>query len=58
MFLKNAWYVAAWDHEITCEPQQILVLGEKVCAFRSEAGEVVALEEVLSDKLDGQLANP
>ena len=44
MFLKNAWYVAAWGHEITRKLQQIFVLGEKVCTFRSEAGELVALE--------------
>ena len=31
MFLKNAWYVAAWDHEITRELQQIMVLGEVTC---------------------------
>lgn len=31
MFLKNAWYVAAWDDEITRELQQIMVLGEKIC---------------------------
>ena len=31
MFLKNALYVAAWDHEITHDLQQIMVLGEKIC---------------------------
>ena len=45
MFLKNAWYVAAWDHEVTRDLQQITVLGEKICAFRSEAGDLVALED-------------
>ena len=45
MFLKNAWYVAAWDHEITHELQQIMVLGEKICVFRNEEGEVIALED-------------
>ena len=45
MFLKNAWYVAAWDHEITRDLQQIIVLGEKICTFRSEAGDLVALED-------------
>ena len=45
MFLKNAWYVAAWDHEITRDLQQIVVLGEKICVFRSENGELVALED-------------
>jgi vanillate O-demethylase monooxygenase subunit len=45
MFLKNAWYVAAWDHEITRELQQFIVLGEKICVFRTEAGEIIALED-------------
>ena len=31
MFLKNAWYVAAWAEEITRDLQQIMVLGEKIC---------------------------
>lgn len=44
MFLKNAWNVAAWDHEITRDLHQIMVLGEKICVFRSEAGDLVALE--------------
>ena len=44
MFLKNAWYVAAWNHEITRDLQQIMVLGEKSCIFRSQAGEMVAQE--------------
>lgn len=45
MFLKNAWYVAAWADEITRDLQQIKVLSQKVCVFRLEAGEVVALED-------------
>ena len=45
MFLKNAWYVAAWDHEVTRDLQQITVLGENVCVFRSQAGELVELED-------------
>ena len=45
MFLKNAWYVAAWSSEVSRELQQIRVLGENVCVYRTEAGEVVALED-------------
>ena len=45
MFLKNAWYVAAWDHEISGNLRQIEVLGEKICVFRTAAGEVIALED-------------
>ena len=45
MFLKNAWYVAAWADEITRDLQQIKVLGEKICVFRTEADEFVGLED-------------
>ncbi|MYF77094.1 MAG: Rieske 2Fe-2S domain-containing protein, partial [Acidobacteria bacterium] len=45
MFLRNAWYVAAWSSEIGQRPRQIRVLGERVCLFRPNANEVVALED-------------
>lgn len=45
MFLKNAWYVAAWSSEIDHTLNQILVLGEKICVFRNSKGEVTALED-------------
>ena len=45
MFLKNAWYVAAWDHEITTDLQQVVVLGEKICMYRTSKNEVIALED-------------
>ncbi len=43
MYLRNTWYVAAWDHEVTREPKQIKVLGEKIVVYRTEAGDPVAL---------------
>lgn len=43
MFLKNAWYVAAWSHEIDNSLRQIIVLDEKICVFRNSDGEVIAL---------------
>ena len=45
MFLKNAWYVAAWDHEVSNDLQQVVVLGEKICMFRNADSEVIALED-------------
>ncbi|MDU8912944.1 aromatic ring-hydroxylating dioxygenase subunit alpha [Aestuariicoccus sp. MJ-SS9] len=45
MFLKNAWYVAAWGDEITRDLSQITVLGEKICVFRTQGGEIVGLED-------------
>lgn len=46
MFLRNAWYVAAWDHEVTagCLLGRIL-LNEPVVLYRARDGRVVALED-------------
>jgi phenylpropionate dioxygenase-like ring-hydroxylating dioxygenase large terminal subunit len=43
MYLRNAWYVAAWDHEITRDPKQIKVLGDKIVVYRTQVGAPVAL---------------
>ncbi len=45
MFLRNEWYVAAWDQEVgrTLVPRTIL--GDKVVLYRKEDGTVVALED-------------
>jgi len=43
MYLRNTWYVAAWDSEIDRNPRQIKVLGEKIVVYRTEAGDPVAL---------------
>ena len=45
MFLKNAWYVAAWSEEIANALTQVKVLGEKLCMFRNSEGEVIAMED-------------
>ncbi|MFK7901499.1 MAG: Rieske 2Fe-2S domain-containing protein [Nitratireductor sp.] len=45
MFLKNAWYVAAWGHEVTQALSQIIVLNEKICIYRTSKNEIVALED-------------
>ncbi len=45
MFLKNAWYVAAWSDEITDELQQIVLLNQKVCMYRDGQGRIAALED-------------
>ena len=46
MFLKNAWYVAAWDHEVTAEkPFGRVLLNEPVVMYRDTKGQVVALED-------------
>jgi vanillate O-demethylase monooxygenase subunit len=46
MFIRNCWYVVAWDHEI---PDQGLfsrtVIGEPLLLFRRSDGRVAALED-------------
>lgn len=45
MFLRNVWYVAAWDHEVGSGLKPIKVLGEEIVLFRKTNGEVAALED-------------
>lgn len=46
MFMRNAWYVAAWDHEVTGDrPFGRVMLGEPVVLYRMKSGAVVALED-------------
>lgn len=45
MFLKNAWYVAAWSHEIKRELVPRWIAGEPLVLYRTEAGQAVALED-------------
>jgi phenylpropionate dioxygenase-like ring-hydroxylating dioxygenase large terminal subunit len=45
MFVRNAWYVAAWDHEITRTLKRRIILDEPVVLFRTDAGKAVALED-------------
>ena len=45
MFLRNCWYVAAWDGEVGRTPFGRSIVGEGVVLYRKEDGEVVALED-------------
>jgi hypothetical protein len=49
MWLRNCWYVIAWEHEIApADSPQLLrrvVLNEPLLLYRTSAGEVVALED-------------
>lgn len=45
MFLKNAWYVAAWDNEVTDAPLGRTLLNEPVVLFRDANGMAVALQD-------------
>ncbi len=46
MFLKNAWYVAAWDTEVSSDSLlSRRLLGRQVVLFRDDDGRVAALED-------------
>jgi vanillate O-demethylase monooxygenase subunit len=45
MFVHNAWYVAAWDHEVGRHLQRRILLDEPVLLFRKDDGTAVALED-------------
>ncbi len=45
MFLRNSWYVAAWDREVGREPLARTFLNEPVVLYRTEDGRPVALED-------------
>lgn len=45
MFIRNAWYVAAWSSDIVTKPFPRTILGEPVVLFRGADGVVVALED-------------
>ena len=45
MFVRNCWYVAAMDHEVTRTMRRRILLDEPVVLFRTETGKPVALED-------------
>jgi phenylpropionate dioxygenase-like ring-hydroxylating dioxygenase large terminal subunit len=45
MFLRNYWYVAAADSEISGKPLARTILGEPIVLFRTEVGVPVAFED-------------
>lgn len=45
MFLKNAWYVAAWGRELADKPLPVSILGESVVLFRGKEGRAAALAD-------------
>ncbi len=46
MFVKNAWYVAAWPREVTDKPLARVICGEPVVLYRDGAGAAVALRDM------------
>ena len=45
MYLRDSWYVAAWDHEIADAPLARLLLEEPVVLWRTGDGTAVAFED-------------
>jgi len=45
MFLRNAWYVAAWDKDVGAGLVPATILGEAIVMYRKLDGSVVALED-------------
>ncbi len=45
MYLQNAWYVAAWGHELGDRPLARTILGEPLVLCRSADGAAFALED-------------
>jgi vanillate O-demethylase monooxygenase subunit len=50
VFLKNAWYVAASDAEVTRALRAVTILGERIVLYRTEAGLPVALEDACAHR--------
>ena len=45
-FVRNAWYVAAWDHEVKrLDMMRRVILGDAVLLYRTRSGQAVALED-------------
>ena len=45
MFVRNCWYVAAWDHEIGRSMMRRIILDEPVVLYRTVDGKAVGLED-------------
>jgi len=46
MYVKNAWYVAAWSADLApAEPYAMQILGEPIVLYRPESGGVAALAD-------------
>src|SRR5262249_39765677 len=45
MFVRNAWYIAAWSDEVAGAPVARRILGEPIVLFRDASGAVAALQD-------------
>ena len=47
----NAWYVAAWDHEVTRKPMSRRIADRPLALYRTEDGKAVALADACWHRL-------
>ena len=47
----NAWYVAAWDHEVTRKPMSRRIANRPLALYRTEDGKAVALADACWHRL-------
>jgi phenylpropionate dioxygenase-like ring-hydroxylating dioxygenase large terminal subunit len=45
MFIRNAWYVAAWDRDLADGLMPLTILGDSIVLYRQSNSRVVALED-------------
>lgn len=45
VFLRNSWYVAAWEQDVGRTPLQRWIVGEPIVLYRTEDGAAVALAD-------------
>jgi phenylpropionate dioxygenase-like ring-hydroxylating dioxygenase large terminal subunit len=50
MFLKNAWYAAAWDRDVTQRLQPVTILGDRIVLYRTLNGDPAALEDACAHR--------
>src|SRR3712207_5910835 len=43
MFIRNAWYIAAWANEVQDKPLARRILNERIVLFRDKQGKAAAL---------------
>lgn len=51
MYVRNQWYVAAWDHEIDRAPMARTICGEPVVLYRKFDRTVVAMQDACPHRL-------
>ena len=44
-YIRDAWYVASWSHEIENQPVRITIMSENIVLFRSNSKVITAIED-------------